>query len=58
MTVPICQSGEERCSLVGAVVTALRPNFGLAKLKGDAAFTFATAETVDGSTLLDPVRAS
>ena len=30
--------------LVGAVVTALRPNFRLAKLEGDAAFTFMTAE--------------
>ena len=27
--------------LIGAVVTALRPNFRLAKLEGDAAFTFA-----------------
>jgi hypothetical protein len=35
--------------LVGAVVTALRPNFRLAKLEGDAAFTFAPVETIDGS---------
>src|SRR6266705_466753 len=42
--------------LVGAVVTALRPNFRLAKLEGDAAFTYATAETVDGSMLLDTIE--
>ena len=42
--------------LVGAVVTALRPNFRLAKLEGDAAFTFATAEKVDGSMLLDTIE--
>jgi hypothetical protein len=39
--------------LIGAVVTALRPNFRLAKLEGDAAFTFATTERIDGSMLLD-----
>jgi uncharacterized protein YndB with AHSA1/START domain len=42
--------------LVGAVVTALRPNFRLAKLEGDAAFTFMTAETIDGSMLLDTIE--
>ncbi len=42
--------------LVGAVVTALRPNFRLAKLEGDAAFTFATVEKVDGSMLLDTIE--
>jgi len=42
--------------LVGAVVTALRPNFRLAKLEGDAAFTFATTEKVDGSMLLDTIE--
>lgn len=42
--------------LIGAVVTALRPNFRLAKLEGDAAFTFAMAETVDGSMLLDTIE--
>jgi len=42
--------------LLGAVVTALRPNFRLAKLEGDAAFTFATAEKVDGSMLLDAIE--
>jgi len=42
--------------LIGAVVTALRPNFRLAKLEGDAAFTFATAENVDGSMLLDTIE--
>jgi len=42
--------------LVGAVVTALRPSFRLAKLEGDAAFTFATVEKVDGSMLLDTIE--
>ena len=42
--------------LVGAVVTALRPNFRLAKLEGDAAFTFMSTEVVDGSMLLDTIE--
>src|SRR6266404_2572903 len=42
--------------LVGAVVTALRPDFRLAKLEGDAAFMSMTAETVDGSMLLDTIE--
>ena len=42
--------------LIGAVVTALRPDFRLAKLEGDAAFMFSTAETVDGSMLLDTIE--
>jgi hypothetical protein len=42
--------------LIGAVVTALRPNFRLAKLEGDAAFTYMTAERLDGSMLLDTIE--
>src|SRR5204862_6129525 len=42
--------------LIGAVVTALRPNFRLAKLEGDAAFTFMVAEKIDGSMLLDTIE--
>ena len=42
--------------LIGAVVTALRPGFRLAKLEGDAAFTYATGETIDGSMLLDTIE--
>jgi len=42
--------------LIGAVVSALRPNFRLAKLEGDAAFTFMTAERIDGSMLLDTIE--
>jgi hypothetical protein len=42
--------------LVGTVVTALRPNFRLAKLEGDAAFTVAPAEKLDGSLLLDAIE--
>ena len=42
--------------LIGAVVTALRPDFRLAKLEGDAAFTYAPVETIDGSMLLDTIE--
>ena len=42
--------------LIGAVVTALRPNFRLAKLEGDAAFTYMIGETIDGSMLLDTIE--
>jgi uncharacterized protein YndB with AHSA1/START domain len=42
--------------LVGTVVTSLRPAFRLAKLEGDAAFTFAPAEKLDGSLLLDTIE--
>ncbi|MEW5992742.1 MAG: DUF2652 domain-containing protein [Chloroflexota bacterium] len=42
--------------LIGAVVTSLRPSFRLAKLEGDAAFTFMPSETVDGSMLLDTIE--
>lgn len=42
--------------LVGAVVSALRPNFRLAKLEGDAAFTFMATERIDGSMLLDTIE--
>ncbi len=42
--------------LIGAIVTALRPTFRLAKLEGDAAFTFSTADRLDGSMLLDTIE--
>jgi Protein of unknown function (DUF2652)/Polyketide cyclase / dehydrase and lipid transport len=42
--------------LVGAVVSALRPTFRLAKLEGDAAFTYLPAERLDGSMLLDTIE--
>jgi uncharacterized protein YndB with AHSA1/START domain len=42
--------------LISTVVTALRPNFRLAKLEGDAAFTYAPAEKVDGTLLLDTIE--
>jgi uncharacterized protein YndB with AHSA1/START domain len=42
--------------LVGAVVSALRPNFRLAKLEGDAAFTYMVGATVDGTMLLDTIE--
>jgi class 3 adenylate cyclase/uncharacterized protein YndB with AHSA1/START domain len=42
--------------LVGTVVTSLRPGFRLAKLEGDAAFTIAPAEKLDGSLLMDTIE--
>ena len=42
--------------LIGGVVTALMPNFRLAKLEGDAAFMFVTTEQIDGSMLLDTIE--
>src|SRR3954453_11123808 len=42
--------------LVGAVVSALRTNFRLAKLEGDAAFTFMSTDSIDGSMLLDTIE--
>ena len=42
--------------LIGGVVSALRPGFRLAKLEGDAAFTFATTERIDGTLLLDTIE--
>jgi uncharacterized protein YndB with AHSA1/START domain len=42
--------------LMDTVVGSLRPNFRLAKLEGDAAFTYAFTPTVDASALLDTVE--
>ena len=42
--------------LMGTIVSALRPSFRLAKLEGDAQFTFAITEKVDGSLLLDTIE--
>lgn len=42
--------------LIGSVVSALGPNFRLAKLEGDAAFTYSPGATVDGSMLLDTIE--
>src|SRR3954468_4988675 len=39
--------------LIGAVVSALRPAFRLAKLEGDAAFMFRPGDGLDGHMLLD-----
>ncbi len=41
---------------MGTIVSALRPSFRLAKLEGDAAFTFAITEKLDGSLLLDTIE--
>lgn len=42
--------------LIGTVVTSLRPTFRLAKLEGDAAFTAAPLDKVDGSLLMDAIE--
>ena len=42
--------------LMGTIISALRPGFRLAKLEGDAAFTFAITERLDGSLLLDTIE--
>ena len=42
--------------LIGAVVSALRPGFKLAKLEGDAAFMYAPMERVDSTALLDTIE--
>jgi len=42
--------------LIGAVVSALRPAFRLAKLEGDAAFMFRPGDGLDGSMLLDIIE--
>jgi uncharacterized protein YndB with AHSA1/START domain len=41
--------------LMDTVVGSLRPAFRLAKLEGDAAFTYAVTATIDGSALMDTV---
>ena len=42
--------------LMNTVVGSLRPTFRLAKLEGDAAFTFALTPTIDGSALMDTIE--
>ncbi len=42
--------------LIDTVVGALRPTFRLAKLEGDAAFTYTITETVDASALMDTIE--
>lgn len=42
--------------LVETIVTSLGPSFTLAKLEGDAAFTYLQTEKVDGSMLLDTIE--
>jgi class 3 adenylate cyclase len=42
--------------LTRTIVTALRPGFRLSKLEGDAAFTYAITDKIDGSMLLDTVE--
>jgi hypothetical protein len=42
--------------LIGTVVGALRPTFRLAKLEGDAAFTYRLAETLDGPATQDALE--
>jgi len=42
--------------LTNTIVSALRPGFRLAKLEGDAAFTYAITDRIDGSLLLDTIE--
>ena len=42
--------------LIGAVVSSLRPGLRLAKLEGDAAFTYAPGARIDGTLLLDTIE--
>ena len=42
--------------LFGTIVNALRPTFRLSRIEGDAAFMFATMESIDGSMLLDTIE--
>ena len=42
--------------LMNSIVSALRPGFRLAKLEGDAAFTYAITDRIDGSLLLDTIE--
>jgi len=42
--------------LTTTIVSALRPGFRLAKLEGDAAFTYAITDRIDGSLLLDTIE--
>jgi class 3 adenylate cyclase len=42
--------------LMGIVVGALRPQFRLAKLEGDAAFAYALTDSVDGPRLQDTIE--
>ncbi len=44
--------------LLGALVSSLRPAFRLAKLEGDAVFTFRPADSIDGTMLLDTIERS
>lgn len=42
--------------LMETIVSALRPQFRLAKLEGDAALTFSVTPAIDGSLLLDTIE--
>ncbi|MDH3249480.1 MAG: DUF2652 domain-containing protein [Acidimicrobiia bacterium] len=42
--------------LLDVIVSALRPNFRLSRVEGDAAFMFAQGESLDGSMLLDTIE--
>jgi uncharacterized protein YndB with AHSA1/START domain len=42
--------------LLGAVVSSLRPAFRLAKLEGDAVFTYRPADGIDGTMVLDTIE--
>lgn len=42
--------------LLDVIVSALKPNFRLSRVEGDAAFMFAQGESLDGSMLMDTIE--
>ena len=55
-TVELDHAQDILADLIGTIVSSLRPTFRLAKLEGDAAFTYAPAEALDGSLLMDAIE--
>ncbi len=55
-TVELDHAQDILADLLGAVVSALKPTFRLAKLEGDAAFMSFPGETLDGTLLLDTIE--
>ncbi len=54
--VELDHADEILADLMATIVNVLRPGFRLAKLEGDAAFTYAVTDKIDGSLLLDTIE--
>ena len=54
--VELAHADDILADLMDTIVSSLQPGFRLAKLEGDAAFTFALTEKIDGSLLLDTIE--